>query len=190
MADLTFSIGVSIPEDFEPAIDSYEVLYDGTRIGARTEVGTELTHLMLDYKDTNKLLVRLFNEGEFVDECEINAAVPRDVLGIKGSKAAADTRTVGTYSITTKMQGDVAISELKLNVRAVEGVDSFTIHYGEQGVYTTQPCSVQESFSYLTLLIASLEEVTASLYDAGGQKLMSVRFNTETQELVTLPEQA
>lgn len=190
VADLTFSIGVSIPEDFEPAIDSFEVLYGGVRIGQRTEVGSELTHLMLDYKDTNKLLIRLFNGSEFVDECEIDAAVPRDVLGIEGSKATADTRTVGTYSITTKMQGDVSISELKLNVRPAEGVESFTLHYGAQGIYTTQPCPTREAFSYLTLLIASLDEVTASLYDSGGQKLMDVRFNTETQELVTLPEQA
>ena len=190
VADLTFHVGVSIPEGFTPGIDSFEVWYDGTRIGNRTELGTELSHLMLDFKDTNTLLIRLYNGNSFVDECEINAAVPRDVLSIAGSKAAAQTRTVGTYQVSTTMQGGVSVSELKLTVNAAEGVETYTLHYGEQGVYTTEQYSMKDPFSYLTLLIASLEEVTASLYSAGGEKLMEVRFDTETQQLVTLPEQA
>ena len=190
VADLTFSVGVSIPDKFEPAIDAFEVWYDGTRIGNRTPLDNELRHLMLDYKDTGKLLIRLYYEDEFVDECEINAAVPRDVLPIAGSAAAAQTRTVGTYQVTTGVQAGVSVSELKLTVNATEGVSSFTLHYGEQGIFTTERCAVGESFSYLTLMIASLEEVTASLYDDQGVKLLDVRFDTGTQQLVTLPEQA
>jgi hypothetical protein len=87
------------------------------------------------------------------------------------------------------MQGGVNVSELKLKVNSVEGVGYFTLHHAQQGIYTTQQCPVSEPFSYLTLLIASLEEVTASLYDAEGQKLMDVRFDIETQQLETLPEQ-
>lgn len=190
VADLAFNIGVSIPDEFEPTIDSFEVWYGGTQIGTRTQLGTELRHLMLDYQDTNKLLIRLYNGDTFVDECEINATVPRDVLPIAGTKAEAKTRVVGSYEVRTTVQGGVSVSELKMSVNAVEGVDSFILRYGEQGVYTTEKHSVKESFSYLTLLIASLEEVTAELYDSAGQKRMDVRFDIETQQLETLPEQA
>lgn len=186
VADLTFYIGVSIPENFEPFIDSYEVWYDATQIGSRTQAGIELRHLMLDYQDTGKLLIRLYNGDEFVDECEIDASVPRDVLEIKEAKVPSKTRVVGTYEVNTTMQGDISVSELKLKVNAAEGADSFTLTYGTQNVYTTQKQSVRESFSYLTLLIASLEKVTATLYDQGGNKLMDVQFDTGTQELVTL----
>ena len=189
VADLAFSIGVSIPDDFEPAVDSFEVWYDGVQIGTRTQLGTELRHLMLDYQDTNKLLIRLYNGDTFVDECEINATVPRDVLPIPGTKVAAKTRVVGAYEVKTTVQGGVSVSELKLSVNAVEGVDSFILRYGEKGIYTTEKCSVKDSFPYLTLLIASLENVTAELYDSAGQKLMDVRFDIETQQLETLPEQ-
>jgi hypothetical protein len=123
-----------------------------------------------------------------VDECEINAAVPRDVLPIAGTRAEAETRVVGSYEVKTTVQGGVSVSELKLSVNAVEGVDSFLLRYGEQGIYTTQKYSVKDSFSYLTLLIASLENVTAELYDSAGQKVMDVRFGIETQQLETLPE--
>ena len=186
VADLTFYIGVSIPEDFAPIIDGYEVWYGGTRIGERTPVGTELRHLMLDYKDTNTLLIRLYNGDTYVDECEINASVPRDVLDIRREEALPDTRVVGAYSVTTTVQGGVSVSELTLSVNAAEGVDSYTLHYGEQGIYSTDKRPVKESFSYLTLMMASLEKVTASLYDVNGEKRMDVRFDTETQELVTI----
>ena len=43
------------------------------------------------------------------------------------------------------------------------------------------------SGGYLTLMMTNLEQVTASLYDSNGIKRMDVRFDTETQELVTLP---
>lgn len=186
VADLTFYIGVSIPEDYAPAIDAYEVWYGGTQIGERTPIGTELRHLMLDYKDTNTLLIRLYHGGEYVDECEINAAVPRDVLQIRREEAPVNTRVVGSYSVTTAVQGGVSVSELTLSVNAAENVDSYTLHYGQQGIYTTDKRSAKETFSYLTLMMTSLEKVTASLYDGYGVKVMDVRFDTETQELVTV----
>lgn len=50
VADLTFYIGVSIPDGFEPSIESFEIWYAGTQIGDRTPVGTELRHLTLDIR--------------------------------------------------------------------------------------------------------------------------------------------
>ena len=187
VADLTFYIGVSVPDDFEPVIDSYEIWYAGTQIGSRTQVGEELRHLMLDYQETGRLLIRLYNGDEFVDECEIDASVPREILKIKKAKVPSRTRVVGTYEINTTVQGEVSVSELKLKVNAAEGADSFTLTYGSKNVYTTEKQSVRDSFSYLTLLIASLEKVTATLYDQSGNKLMDVQFDIGTQELVTLP---
>ncbi len=187
VADLTFYIGVSIPEGFEPAIDSYEVWYAGTQIGERTTVGTELRHLTLDYQDTSTLTIRLYNGDTYVDECEVDASVPRDVLDIECAAPPQETeRVVGTYTVSTTLQGGVSVSELKLDVNAAENASYYTLTYGEQSIYTTEQRSVRESFSYLTLLITSLDDVTAGLYDRAGDELMRVRFDTSTQELVTI----
>ena len=187
VADLTFYIGVSIPEGFEPAIDSYEVWYAGTQIGERTTVGTELRHLTLDYQDTSTLTIRLYNGDTYVDECEVDASVPRDVLDIERTAPPQETeRVVGTYTVSTTLQGGVSVSELKLDVNAAENASYYTLTYGEQSIYTTEQRSVRESFSYLTLLITSLDDVTAGLYDRAGNELMRVRFDTSTQELVTI----
>ena len=186
VADLTFYIGVSIPDGFEPVIDSFEIWYAGTQIGERTQVGTELRHLTLDYQDTSELTIRLYNGDTYVDECEIDASVPRDVLDIKRQETQTETeRVVGSYTVTTTMEGGVSVSELKLTINAVESAATYTLSYGDQGIYTTQERPVTESFTYLTLLIASLEDVTAKLYDGEGQPLMDLRFDTSTQELVT-----
>ncbi len=187
VADLTFYIGVGIPEGFEPAIDSYEIWYAGTQIGERTTVGTELRHLTLDYQDTSTLTIRLYNGDTYVDECEVDASVPRDVLDIEQTAPPQETeRVVGTYTVNTTLQGGVSVSELKLDVNAAENASYYTLTYGKQSVYTTEQRSVRESFSYLTLLITSLDDVTAGLYDRAGNELMRVRFDTSTQELVTI----
>ncbi len=187
VADLTFYLGVSIPEGYEPAIDSFEVWYAGTQIGERTPVGTELHHLALDYQDTSQLTLRFYNSGTFVDECDIDASVPRDVLDIQKAETPdpAAQRSVGSYTVTTTMEGGVSVSELKLTLNAVEHAASYTLTYGDRQVYTTEKRPVTQSFTYLTLLIASLEDVTATLYDSDGNTLMQVRFEPSTQELMT-----
>lgn len=187
VADLTFYLGVSIPEGYEPAIDSFEVWYAGTQIGERTPVGTELHHLALDYQDTSQLTLRFYNSGTFVDECDIDASVPRDVLDIQKAEIPdpAAQRSVGSYTVTTTMEGGVSVSELKLTLNAVEHAASYTLTYGDRQVYTTEKRPVTQSFTYLTLLIASLEDVTATLYDSDGNALMQVRFEPSTQELMT-----
>lgn len=185
VADLTFYIGVSIPEGFEPAVDSFEVWYAGARIGERTDVGEELRHLTLDYQDTSTLLIRLYNGTEFVDECEIDASISRDVLDVEIEEPPPTTRVVGTYEISTSMEGGVSVSELELKVNATEGAEFYTLSYGEQGIYTTDQHRVRESFHYLTLLIASLDEVTGTLYDRSGNELITFRFDPVNQELFT-----
>ena len=187
VADLTFYLGVSIPEGYEPAIDSFEVWYAGTQIGERTPVGTELHHLALDYQDTSQLTLRFYHSGTFVDECDIDAYVPRDVLDIQKAETPdpAAQRSVGSYTVTTTMEGGVSVSELKLTLNAVERAASYTLTYGDRQVYTTEKRPVTQSFPYLTLLIASLEDVTATLYDSDGNTLMQVRFEPSTQELMT-----
>lgn len=184
VADMTFYFGVSIPEGFTPAIDSFEVWQGGTQIGERTPVGQELRHLTLDYQDDRTLVIRLYNGSAYVDECEVDAAVPRDVLDIEGEKPEEETtRVVGTYSVTETMQSGVSISELTLRINAVERAAGYTLTYGEQGIYTTEVRPLTEPFPYLTLLIASLEEVTAGLYDSEGNFLTDINFDTDTLEL-------
>lgn len=195
---LTGYLGVSIPDSFVPAIDSYEVWSGSTQIGGRTSVNVELRYLSLDTQ--GKLTIRFYKGNTYVDECGIDTSVSRAKLDIQrttgagsgGSGGGTGTggtpgeihRTVGTYTVSTAIRGGISMSELKLNVNAAEQAASYTLTYGEHGVYTTEPYPIDQPFSYLTLLIVSLDEVEATLYNKNGDALMNVRFDTSIQGLV------
>ena len=131
------------------------------------------------------LTIRLYNGDSFVDECEIDASIPRDVLDVEIEEPPPTTRVMGTYKVSTAIEGGVSVSELELSVDAAEGAEYYALTYDEQGIYTTELRPVKEAFSYLTILIASLEDVTGTLYDRDGNELITFWFDTENMELVT-----
>ena len=185
VADLTFYIGVSIPEGYEPAIDSFEIWYEDTQIGSRTPVGEELRHLTIDYGGTSMLTIRLYNGDEYVTECEVDASVPRDVLELNTQPVEQATeRIIGTYQVKSVVQSGVNVSSLSLSIDAAEGAASYALTYGEREVYTTDTVPIDEPFTYLTLLISSLEDVTLQLFDSNGDHLLDGRFDLELQQIV------
>ena len=191
VADITFSIGVSIPEGFEPTIDSFEIWVDGTQVGERTPTNEELTHLALDYQESAEITIRLYNGDDFVCECVVDASVPRDVLPIEpaGDAAAQEDLVLGSYSVDTVPIGELSTSTLTLKLNPDVDAKTFTISYGDHGeVSTTGKLKTSESLTYLTLLIASLDSVTLNLYDATGGQTYTARFDTENQSIIKIPE--
>ena len=189
--DLTFHIGVSLPEDFSPSITDFEVWSEGLQIGERTVITEELSHLTLDYGGTSMLVLRFYDGETYVTECEIDATVPRDVLDLGQDEVAADgeERQVGTYSVTTTAVGSLSTSTLTLKLDAGTDAASYTITYGTGNVYTSDLTPVEDSFQYLTLLVASLDEVTLNLYDRDGTLVMTGRFDSQTQTVHATPVQ-
>lgn len=187
VADLTFTIGVSIPEGFEPAIDGFEIWVDATQIGQRTKTGEELTHLLLDYQENPDMTIRLYNGDEFVCECVIDASVPRDVLPIEGDYGDEAEKEVvlGSYTVDTAPIGELSTSALTLKLNSDVDAKTYTIEYGEHGsVFTSEKQSIDQSLSYLTILIASLEDVTLKLYDRNGELTYTARFDTDLQRII------
>jgi len=189
--DMVFEFSLDIPEDFEPEISDFELWYEGTQIGERTPADKVLRHLCLDYGETGLLTVRLFNGEDFVAECEIDTTVPRDVLPVQGGVPAADTgeRKAGTYTVSTTNLGNLSTSTLKLDLETGFGIKSYTLSYASAGdILVTKPLDVSESFTYLTLLVPSLEEVKVNLYDRDGELMYTGRFDTATQSVMVPAE--
>ena len=180
VADLVFSIGVSIPDDFEPKIDQFEVWNEGYQIGTRTAVGSEVTHLTLDYGGTSELIIRLYNGDEYVSECVIDATVARDVLPLEGAQPIEPVKMqLGTYTATTKLIGNLSTSELSISLNQSIEAESYSLTFGEKGVYRLDPIGIDETFSYLTLLISSLDDVSLNLYDENGELVETASFDTK-----------
>ena len=189
--DLTFHVGVSIPEDFTPAITDFEVWSEGVQIGERVAITEEITHLTIDYGGSSTLVLRFYNGETYVTECEIDATVPRDVLELGQEEVTeeGEEQLVGTYSVTTSAVGSLSTSTLTLELNEGVGAESFTITYGTGNVYTSDPTPVDEEFQYLTLLVASLDDVELNLYDRDGTLVMTGRFDTQTQSVYATPVQ-
>ncbi len=190
VSNLTFYIGVSIPKDYDPEITAFEVWMGDTQIGNRTEVGKELRHLALDYKDSSEMTIRLYNGKEYVTECVIDASVPRAVLPIEVGEKQDENKEieVGSYSVETTPIGKLSTSKLTLKLNSKTNAKFYSISYGESGnVYSSDKLDVEKSLSYLTILIVSLSEVKLSLYDAEGNLAATGRFDTSSQKIYATP---
>ncbi|MPM51135.1 hypothetical protein SDC9_97882 [bioreactor metagenome] len=186
--NMVFVFGVSIPDDFEPEITHFEIWYEGVQIGERTPISRQLRHLALDYGETNELTVRFFNDTSYVDQCVIDTSVARDVLKLKGAVIKTETeKKVGTYTVTTSSLGRVSTSALTITPDRKTGIAYFSIAYGDgKTVFTPEPVPVEDSFTYLTLLIQSLDGATLTLYDADKEKLYTGRFDTAAQTVMAV----
>lgn len=190
ISDQVFVFGLEIPDDFKPEITEYEIWYDGVQIGERTPISKQIRHLALDYKATNTLTVRLYNGDVFVDECEIDTSVPRDVLPIKGEVAPEEQESpLGRFTAETTARGNTSTTTLTITPTAGLDIAYYSLA-DENGamVYTKEPLPIGESFLYLTLLAESLDTVKLTLYDAEKKPLYTARFDTETLNLVKIAD--
>jgi hypothetical protein len=184
IADMVFVFGVSIPDGFEPDIDSFEIYYEGTQIGPRTPVGREIRHLAIDYGETGMLTVRLFNGDDYVDECVIDTTIPTDVLRLRGAVRVQQEETIlGTYTITTEQRMGAATSEVTLSLLPGAGARYYRISLDGLGLYTGDFVPVDQPFHYLTLLVGSIETVRIELYNEDRQALFTARFEIKDQSI-------
>jgi hypothetical protein len=186
--DMVFVFGLRIPAGYEPAVDEFEILYEGTRIGDRTPIAKELRHLVLDYGESKRLTVRLFYAGEFAGECEIDTTVPSDVLPIGGRAVPAPPapRVVGTYSVRAERSaGGVAGMEISLKPLEAEAV-SYRLTVDGTGLLSETPIPVSRPFRYLALL-SDLSTVQVEFYGGNGTLLYTARFVPETLSLAAEP---
>jgi hypothetical protein len=181
VADMTFVFGIDVPDGFEPGVTEYELWYEGQNLSGRIEADSPFHHLTLDYGDTQTLNVRLFGPDGFVGEYEIDASEPRAPLPIEGTEGAepdAQEKTIGSYEVETETVGVASVSELTLDFNADLGAGSYTLRYGGENVGGRDKVPVRESFSYLSLLISDLGDVSVVVYDRDGNSICNARFET------------
>lgn len=174
-----FELGITVPDDFEIGITSFELWVDGTQVGERTGADQTLRHLALDLDHTERVWLRLYDGDTFVDDCDIDPSEYSGLLTIRGyhveqgedtlvgSYTGRANAALGVYDLTFTMQPDETAAYF--NVRTADG--AWLI--GEE----KQP--VGSSFRYLSLTENSLEQLVICFYDEGGALLYEARLHTE-----------
>ncbi|MDR1674701.1 MAG: hypothetical protein LBR54_04545 [Oscillospiraceae bacterium] len=187
VADLTFVFGLDIPRDYEPEITHYEIWYEGVQIGTRSPIAAAIKHLTLVNAESDFLTVRVFNGDDFVGECEVDTAVPREKLPIEKTSAEEEVpaeSTAGTYEVITETVGGVSTSSIQMNFDAASGIAFYKITYGEKDVFKSELTPASDKFTYLTLLISALDRAKIEFYGQNKESLGQGRFDTLTQEII------
>jgi hypothetical protein len=186
--DITFSFGLDIPDDFEPAITHYELVYEGTSItnGAK-EADTVFRHLLLDYGDSNTLTVRLSGDSGFIADCEIDCGTARGPLPIEnenGVTAEPGDEIVGSYKIITGNTGLIRTAKIEIIFLSAAEADSYRIRLGDVYIGSGEPVPADKAFDWLGLITTDLTQLRVEALDSGGQTLFSARLEPGNAQLI------
>lgn len=179
--DNMFEFGIYVPEDFETDITHYELWGDNIQIGERTEINKKIRHLVLTLDTVDKVVVKLYNDDEFIAECEIDAQAYEGPLDLQGNyvvKEADKQKVIGSYS--SKVNSDTSLLDVTLDFESSEGVEYYVLQ-NIQGKYlfSETPVEAKKSFQYLAFLEKGLGDLVIKCYDGDKTFLYDAHFNTE-----------
>lgn len=185
--DSVFELGINITEDCETNVTHFELWIDGTQIGERTETEKVIRHLTLNLKQTEKVIVRLYEDDRFIADCEINPQEYQGRLDLpiikKDMTSETSKKVLGDYTYTLNKKTGMTKITFKMNDSL--GIAYYAITDLEgQFVYSGEPIEINKSMSYLSLLIKDLESVRIILYGSNREKIAIGRFEVKSKQII------
>lgn len=185
-----FRLRIQLAEELNGQITDYELWCDDIQIGERTAIDKTIRHLALALQDVEVVKIRFYNDGEFVDDCEIDPSTLSGELKITTGYRIQDAEhlEIGTYSC--HMNEVTGFTEVTLSPEAQEGICYYLIRTSD-GKYlkTSEPITVATTFKYLSLLESDLVNVTIEFFDSAKNKLYEGSFDTVTLKLLKKQEE-
>lgn len=178
-----FEVGLSVPEDFEPAVTAYELWVDNVQIGQRTGIDKTIRHLALNVQSVEKAFIRLYDGDTFVDDCEIDTEEYSGMLTVRSYRVeTAEETQLGSYTLTQNTA--TGIMKLTLQLKPGQPAAYYNIRT-EEGKYlvSSKKYGISEPFCYLSAAEGSLEELVICLYDEAGQLICSAQLNSRDQTI-------
>lgn len=178
-----FELGIDVPEDYdEVSITDFELWVrlgtEQVQVGGRIPVDGRLKHLQLDIGSVDRVFIRLYNGGEFIDDCDIRPSEYSGRLNIVTGyriEKGEDSK-LGTYAVETT---DTGLALLSITPKAGEGIAGYTIQDADGvSLLDGSVVPVKEAFRYLSAAANDLEELTILFYNAEGEELCKARFQT------------
>lgn len=178
-----FEMGIDVPEDYdEVSITDFELWVrlgtEQVQVGGRIPVDGRLKHLQLDIGSVDRVFIRLYNGGEFIDDCDIRPSEYSGRLNIVTGyriEKSEDSK-LGTYAVETT---DTGLALLSIMPKAGEGIAGYTIQDADGvSLLDGSVVPVKEAFRYLSAAANDLEELTILFYNAEGEELYKARFRT------------
>lgn len=157
ITEYKFYFGVKIPPKSGITATHFELYTaSGEQIGTKTIITETINHLPITFKDSSKLIVKLYNKSEQIYTAEIDGTMYGDELKLqktekKSSKESASI--LGTWEINNVAGG--ILSRLILKPDAQYAYTQFSISStinGKETVLTT-PLDIGSTFDHLTQVL-------------------------------------
>lgn len=183
--DMKFVFGIHIPDDFEPEITEFELWYGDILVGPRTDSNKQLSHLAIASKnDESRFTVRLFKNGKFLEQCEIDPTVLKDRLNLKAAAREEKEveKVVASYQITLNQElslASISLSPEDADIRYYSFVDK-----NGNALYTEQLAEISDSFTYLSVMAKDLKTIRVRLYGSDKEMIYDGYFDTGRQTVM------
>ncbi len=189
--DNMFEFGIYLPEDFETDVTHYELWCDDYVIGEKKEADKTLRHLTLTLTGDERLFVRLYNDEEFVEDCEIDPYAyqgPLEITGYMVTKTEeAKKRTIGSYEV--QKQGARGTVEISLTINGAEEIQYYTLQNEDgQFLLREEQTPITQPFLYLEFLAEDLDFLRIQCYGADGSQKYEAYFNTAEHTVYVVEE--
>lgn len=172
-----FELSISIPEDFEVEISDFELWVDNIMVGERTPIDSKLRHLALTMDSVSEVKIRLYNDGEFVDDCQIDPSKESGILDITTGYDIKKNESDELGTFTIDINENTGIVELTILPKD-ENVKKFKILTEDgQALGSDELQDIEKPFKYISLIQQSLDELRIELYDESGGLVQAGRFD-------------
>jgi uncharacterized protein YlaI len=187
--DNIFRLGISIPDDYSIDISDFELYVDGNLIGTKTEISKVLEHLALDLDMAEDVSIYLYDGEELVGVCKIDSSVYQDTLDIVGGYTIvheSGVKTVANYSY--ELDTSTNMVSFSVTPKATEKNIAYYKLVNSDGVSVSgdKLVSVNDTFTYLSLLVGDFSQLKIELYDLGQNLLYTGDFETGTASVVVV----
>ena len=171
-----FELGLSVPEDFATEFTHFELWMDGQQIGTRTETGKVIRHLKLTTDTVKYAFIRLYNEDEFVADCEIDVYELRGVLKIPDEKREemfqSDVEVLGRLSYYRN--AELNLITIKIIPESSKGIAYYSLaDYMDNVLASKDLIDINTEFSYFSFMESEFLALSFRFYDADGNYLFT-----------------
>lgn len=188
VTNMKFEFGLHIPEDYEPEIEEYELWYGKNQVGQRTAADKTITHMPLTYGEEDKLMLRVYSGGEFIDEVEINTAIIRDYIEFKNVRDTVTeepTQTVlGAYTVKIGELSQLTTLSFDFTKDAGQNAAFYSLVAEDQTLLNEELKPITESFSYLSFGLLDMTKLTARFYDENEKLLYTGSFDAVSGKVI------
>ncbi len=180
-----FELSVYIPDGFPVDISDFELWCDNVQVGGRVAADSTLRELALTKDKVDKVMIRLYNGSQFVDDCVIDPSEESGTLNITTAMNIRkdETGEVGTFEIS--ISDVTGLASMKVKPLENEGIGYFRVMTKDgTPLGDGEPVSVESGFTHLGLVSIGIADLKIELYDKNKGLKYTAHFDAVNKKII------